>query len=449
MSPEPVSGRIGKSVGEKLRAARIAQRFTQSQLATPDFSVSYISAIERGQIHPSLRALEILAARLGLSSTQLLPAKNQQDERNANSLNAHERDEDELELALLEAHILIKQEQTEQAIALLEKLNLRRIKKSQQLQQRYLLGWANLSAGRPQECDYILTEAAQIAKDLNDSYLQQHIFNLQAQAQAAMRNYSQALQAHQRCLTLLESMEPHDPFFQAQIYMYLGQHYTQLENGNQALEMFHKAIAIVESLATAQGVQQVYWELCQHYSENKAYDLAALYAYKSAQVSFQELARQLKSELYYYLGRALITTEAEDAQSFLDASLENESVIQDPLALASIHTRYAEWYFKREHLQSAQEHAQQACELVKPSGQSLIAADAHILCGRIAYAQQDYATGDEHFVVGLDMLEQLGEHVEVANEAVRYAELLEAAGKAREAFTYFRRAFQSQQKSGK
>src|SRR5260370_29596690 len=73
--------RIGQTVGAKLRAARLARKFTQSQLAQPDFSVSYISAIERGQIHPSLRALEILAVRLGLSSSDLLP---QASSNNAN-----------------------------------------------------------------------------------------------------------------------------------------------------------------------------------------------------------------------------------------------------------------------------------------------------------------------------------------------------------------------------
>src|SRR5258708_4837640 len=64
---------IGQSVGAKLRTARLAKKYTQGRLAQPDFSVSYISAIERGQINPSLRALEILATRLGLSSTDLLP----------------------------------------------------------------------------------------------------------------------------------------------------------------------------------------------------------------------------------------------------------------------------------------------------------------------------------------------------------------------------------------
>jgi len=63
---------IGQTVGAKLRATRLTRKLTQSQLARPDFSVSYVSAIERGQIHPSLRALEIFAQRLGISSTDLL-----------------------------------------------------------------------------------------------------------------------------------------------------------------------------------------------------------------------------------------------------------------------------------------------------------------------------------------------------------------------------------------
>src|SRR5579884_101565 len=73
MPYDPSQQNIGQSVGAKIRAARIAKKYTQSHLAQPDFSVSYISAIERGQIHPSLRALEILANRLGLSSADFLP----------------------------------------------------------------------------------------------------------------------------------------------------------------------------------------------------------------------------------------------------------------------------------------------------------------------------------------------------------------------------------------
>ena len=41
------------------------------------------------------------------------------------------------------------------------------------------------------------------------------------------------------------------------------------------------------------------------------------------------------------------------------------------------------------------------------------------------------------------MLERIGEAETLSKESVRYAELLEERGKAHEAFTYMRRAFQS------
>ena len=50
MSTDQSSNKLGQSVGAKIRAMRQAKKYTQSQLALPDFSVSYISAIERGQI---------------------------------------------------------------------------------------------------------------------------------------------------------------------------------------------------------------------------------------------------------------------------------------------------------------------------------------------------------------------------------------------------------------
>ncbi|HBE24250.1 MAG TPA: hypothetical protein DDW33_01005, partial [Ktedonobacter sp.] len=74
MSDDQTNNKLGQFVGAKIRAERLAQKLTQSQLALPEFSVSYISAIERGQIHPSLRALEILAQRLGLPSAELIPS---------------------------------------------------------------------------------------------------------------------------------------------------------------------------------------------------------------------------------------------------------------------------------------------------------------------------------------------------------------------------------------
>ncbi len=448
MSPEQSHSKIGKSVGEKLRAARVAQHYTQSQLAAPDFSVSYISAIERGQIHPSLRALEILAGRLGLSSTQLLPNRSPSENRFSSLSGAPEREDDEVDLILLEAHILIMQGMASHAVNQLTKLSTKRLKRSQQLQHRYLLGWAYFQATQFPESEYTLSEAVQLAKDLNDQYMSLHILSLLARAHAAMRNYTQALLSHQRCLNLLETVEPQDLFFTAQVYMHMGQHYTHLENLDQALEMFNKALSIIARLSTPQDIQLTYWAICQHYASTKNYDLATLYAYKSLHLSQQEATKFLRSELHHYLGHAMMKKGQQEARDYLDEALKQETLVQDQLTQASLLTRNAEWYFLHQAFEEAEQHARYAHELAQPFGDTIIGAEALIVLGHIGYAQTHDEQGDQYFVAGLDMLERLRTHEELANESVRYAQLLEEHGKAHEAFTYFRRAFQSQQKLG-
>lgn len=54
----------GQIIAERLRAARLAAKKTQQELAGEHFSKSYISAIERGKMTPSVQALEYLAGQL-------------------------------------------------------------------------------------------------------------------------------------------------------------------------------------------------------------------------------------------------------------------------------------------------------------------------------------------------------------------------------------------------
>jgi transcriptional regulator with XRE-family HTH domain len=61
-------------LGARLRAARKARGLTQEALAGPEFTKSYVSAVEREKARPSLRALELLARRLDVPLRDLLPA---------------------------------------------------------------------------------------------------------------------------------------------------------------------------------------------------------------------------------------------------------------------------------------------------------------------------------------------------------------------------------------
>lgn len=62
------------TLGGRMYDARRAAGLTQDRLAGPEFTKSYISAIERNKVRPSLKALEILSRRLGRTMASLLTA---------------------------------------------------------------------------------------------------------------------------------------------------------------------------------------------------------------------------------------------------------------------------------------------------------------------------------------------------------------------------------------
>ncbi len=443
MSPDSSVSKIGKTVGERLRTARLAHNYTQSQLATPDFSVSYISAIERGQIRPSLRALEILATRLGLSSTQLLPQWTQQEERTGSLISIPEREANEVALVLLEAELLIRQGALLPAITLLEKFSSKRLKAPQQLLHRYLLGWAYFEAQQLQECAYTLEEVMHLIKETNDFYLHTRILNLLGMAYARLHNYEQALLHHQRCLNLLERTEPHDLFIIAQVYMHIGQHYADQTHLDQALEMFNKALDTLAQLSPVQNTQENYRDLCRYHAHAKEIDSATRYAYKSLHLHQQEVGKRLRSTLHHALVQAMMKGNPDQAQVYLDGVLQQKNGCQDPLMLASALLHKAEWYFAHQEFAEAEQYAHKSHEIARTFGDSLIAAEALIMLGRTTYAQANDRAGDIYFVSGLEMLERLKCEKELEEQSIRYAELLEQHGHAHEAFKYFRRAFQA------
>jgi transcriptional regulator with XRE-family HTH domain len=107
-------------LGRRLRSARLALSMTQSEVANKAFSISYISAVERGQITPSLRALERLAARLQVSVLDLLredssgPFSNATKKRSSSTIPTETAQE-----RLREARILTLQSKYEEALSIL------------------------------------------------------------------------------------------------------------------------------------------------------------------------------------------------------------------------------------------------------------------------------------------------------------------------------------------
>lgn len=441
--PDHSQNQMGHSVGTKIRAARLARHYTQGQLAAPDFSVSYISAIERGQIHPSLRALEILAHRLDMTSTQLLPEHSETNGTLPSSPSS--RNGDEIDLLLLDAHIALLQHNTASIISRLQRIPHKSMKPEQLLRQRYLLGWAFFQSEQLQKAEQMLLDVTKQSSTMTHPVLGLQALHLLAQTYTTMLNHEQAVQTYERCLAAMELLLPRDPFFQARVFAELGQEYVRLEQLDLAIEKFQQAIAVAGELTNSASLQKIYWQMCLHYTESQEYLSAIIYAYKCIHLQRLQVL-PLKSEIYHRLGHALMKRNQAEARSYLEQALQQESILQDTLAQASLTVHMSEWYLLNQQLEQAEALAGKARDLAQMSGDSMIAVEALLLLGRITYARLQYEQGDNHFTEGLEMLDRLHSPDELSEQAALYARLLEERGKDREALGYYRRAFESRRR---
>jgi tetratricopeptide (TPR) repeat protein len=434
---------IGQTLGAKLRAARLARKYTQSQLAQPDFSVSYVSAIERGQIHPSLRALEIFAQRLGISSSDLLSKQTEQALQGFAEKDAVNEKKQGIELQLLEAQLLIFQGNYREAVTLLRNLSSDALKSQQKLRQCYLLGIAFYHSGFVQESESVLTEALKLATDLNDFFVK-HVLNVLGMVHVSMGNHTQGFEFQLRNLDQLEKeQQPHDVFYDAQVYTNIGLHYMDLDKIDDAIEMFQYALAITKDFLSPEQLTSMYWDISRYLAGTQDYFLATLYGYKTLQLLVRDYCYSMRSEMYHYLGQAMLHEDQQKASIYLERLLQDASLEKDTLAFASVTAATAEALIRQGELKKAYEYAQKASKLALAYGDGIVTASIFLTFGNIAYAQKDYQVGDAQFMSGLRMLERLNNHKELADTSAIYAHLLEERGLPNEALRFYKKAYES------
>lgn len=443
-------GTGGESVGARIRAARHERKYTQSQLAGTDFSISYISAIERGQIQPSLRALEIIAQRLGLPSSyffQNTPVSVQDWTAGPSALSGNHRQivdvNAQVEYTILEVKILLQQKRPQKAIALLNKLHAQSHDARVQMRVAIQLGQAHLEAGQLHECEVALVEAEKLAARLNDRYARLRVRYRLGLVYAAQRQFAHAIEAHWQCLDMLGELQSHDPFWRFDIYYQLGLHYAQLKQHEEASSMFQQAVSLAQELEDTDQAQRAFGALSQQLAQENYSYRSQFYAYKFAQEYEQRSGATFIAELVLHLGPTVLEKEA----SYDPAALETmvAQYPDQPLLQAAILVILAAWQRSHNQLAEAARTAQQAGALALLFGESLTAAEAQFMQGRVAYEQGCFDEGAEHCAAAIAMLQRLGLKREVVEHAEAYAADLEQRGKAAEALRYMKLAFETRQ----
>ncbi len=247
---------------------------------------------------------------------------------------------------------------------------------------------------------------------------------------------------------MLENMQPLNPFLIAQVYTNMGLHFTYLNKSQQAIEMFQRALTVTEALSHPDQLQSIYLHLFQNYREIEDYQQANLYGYKLMQVSSQEYSQSLRSEIYSYLGRAMLSGDMQKALAYLEKTLAEVETMEDQLVQACVTGQYAQWLCENGQLSEAQAQAAKALVLASLYDDTIIKAEVLLTLGKIAYAQKSYETGNGYFVAALQMLEQLNALEELADGSAMYSQLLEEEGQMNAAIIYMKQAFAARQRMG-
>ncbi len=197
-------------MGERLREARYAARLTQAELAGNQFSKSYISAVERGKMTPSISALLVLAERLEVSLAYLL-GEEDLDPQQFSQPESQPDDTDALAQRLEEARKLLLREESEAALAQLgSQETTAAFGDAQQGRWHWLYAWALLQQGRMREVDAVVARGLEAAQAHQDRRAEAHLHLIHASAAAARHVNAAAEQAFHHTIQLGEQINDDD-----------------------------------------------------------------------------------------------------------------------------------------------------------------------------------------------------------------------------------------------
>ncbi|MBO0780626.1 MAG: helix-turn-helix transcriptional regulator, partial [Ktedonobacteraceae bacterium] len=299
-----VAARVGKNIHE----VRTKLGMTQAQLASPEFSISYISAIERGKIRPSLKALSVLARRLDVPLTFLLEGSpSGADVARAVGYSPSDTGPDQrVEVDLLQASVLVQQGSYAQAEELLAPIQPERVTTDQVYQLYLLRGQVHLGVGEYQEAVVDLRSAVSQGEALNDSEYTERARNLLGKSYYLLYNYTLALENHLKCHSAIEQAQISDPVFLLEVYGNLANDYFRLGDLEKSISFYHLALQTLEDIhRDSKGFAQKYMEISQQYKNAGKLIMAREYAMRSLSVYEMRDEQRLVGMTHQRLGKAL------------------------------------------------------------------------------------------------------------------------------------------------
>ena len=439
---------VAARVGANIREVRTKLNLTQAQLAAPEFSISYISAIERGKIRPSLKALSILAKRLDVPLTFLLEGSSAglKEAQAVGYSPADSGPDQKIDVDLLQANVFVQQRAYEQADELLTPIIPERITTDQAYRLFFLRGQIHLGLQEYQEAVVDLRAAVTQGEGLSDIEYIERARNLLGKAYFLLYNYTLAMEHHLRCYNAIENGQIMDPVFALELYNNLANDYFRLGDLEKAISFYHRALSTLEGLnRDAKGFAQKYMEIGKSYKELGKLTSARDYLMRSLAIYEMCDEQRLEGLSHQRLGKTLEKQgDLDSAEAEYRLAITIEQDLDDALSSSLCHTSLAELLLRREKLQDAEVEAQKALDFARTAQDAQTQGQALIALAQIRHQSGDYTGADGLFVQALDLLDTSHSHELAASAYFRYANLLEERNEVQRSLSAIKKAYEHQ-----
>jgi len=402
-------------LGQRIRAARVAKGWTQTQLAGDDISVGYVSRIESGQRRPNGQTLDDLAARLGVPTEQLL-----------RGVTAREYDEIKLTLDFAELSLETGQhiEAEAQARQAVERASVASqddlVFRGRFIVARALEGQGNIDDAILELEDLVYARKGGLLR------IKSAIAMVRCLANSGDLNAS--IEVGERVMAQLRGSHVENCDESVQLAVTVALAYFNRGDSGHAIRMCRKAIARAEALDSPIARASAYWNASVFEAERGAVSNAVPLAERAlALLTEGQDARNL-ARLRTSLGRMQLELDPPDvseakrhlAQAAEELAWSSASTIE----VARNNISIARAHYLEGDLATADELCTQIIAEVKDIA-PLLAADAEALAGQVAAATGEVDAAKRAYRRAVYLLTGVGADREAAQLWFELADLLE------------------------
>jgi transcriptional regulator with XRE-family HTH domain len=250
--PGLLSDLTAEPIGQRLKRLRLERGFSQRDLSSPGVSYAYISRIEAGARTPSVKALRMLAQKLGVTVEYLETGRD-----------LREVDERELRLADAELELRLTDNPTAAEAKLREILAESQAAGDQPALRRARIALGLAAAQRGNHLDAVEALEAALEDGIVEPHARPDVYRALGQSYAALGAADRAVRLFERCLDDVSRNHPENTPAKIWFATLLSYALTDAGEYERARDVIRSALADAERDVDPYTRVRLYWSLAR------------------------------------------------------------------------------------------------------------------------------------------------------------------------------------------